>query len=263
MCFRNDDVQTDYTCNDPTDKIVQKSWDRLSGTYWSDRVLGDKKPNEESEIDNICCGSRRYCSGNSDKSLDIECTVALGNTGEYRSNSDNIEILDTDDTSDISSMAVKCCDIEDVITLETTSEIPEGDNNQLIERFTNMYTVEGFNNTRPNVQQDCRIIKSELISELKVNENQVVIDCKLNKQGEKYLIKVYFISNKENPLPEGLQEKLKKGVKIERLGITVKPTVSGLEDIDVEEGLGNKKMIIILISLIIAGIIGGIYLMNK
>ena len=154
-------------------------------------------------------------------------------------------------------------DIEDVITLETTSEIPEGDNNQLIERFTNMYTVEGFNNTRPNVQQDCRIIKSELISELKVNENQVVIDCKLNKQGEKYLIKVYFISNKENPLPEGLQEKLKKGVKIERLGITVKPTVSGLEDIDVEEGLGNKKMIIILISLIIAGIIGGIYLMNK
>ena len=70
-------------------------------------------------------------------------------------------------------------------------------------------------------------------------------------------------SNKENPLPECLQEKLKKGVKIERLGITVKPTVSGLEDIDVEEGLGNKKMIIILISLIIAGIIGGIYLMNK
>ena len=113
-----------------------------------------------------------------------------------------------------------------------------------------------------NIKRDCRIIKSELINELAINDDQIVIDCKFAKENDKYLIKVYFISNEENPLPEGLNDKLKEGINIQRLGIKVTPTVvTGLED---EEKSSNKtSLIILIISILISIILGGIYMFNK
>ena len=49
------------------------------------------------------------------------------------------------------------------------------DNNQQIERFTNMY--EGFSTIPIN---ECSKIKNDLLSELNIDENQLTFDCKLN-----------------------------------------------------------------------------------
>ena len=90
-------------------------------------------------------------------------------------------------------------------------------NNNTMKFLTNTYSIEGIDNKTNNIKRDCRIIKSELINELAINDDQIVIDCKFAKENDKYLIKVYFISNEENPLPEGLNDKLKEGINIQRL----------------------------------------------
>ena len=135
-------------------------------------------------------------------------------------------------------------------------------NNNTMKFLTNTYSIEGIDNKTNNIKRDCRIIKSELINELAINDDQIVIDCKFAKENDKYLIKVYFISNEENPLPEGLNDKLKEGINIQRLGIKVTPTVvTGLED---EEKSSNKtSLIILIISILISIILGGIYMFNK
>ena len=173
-------------------------------------------------------------------------------------------VLDEDGNIDNNTI-INCCNIPDITSYEldqitkfTNMEEPftnkNIDNNNMYESFTNI--IEGASNI--DATNNCSVIKEELLTKLAIPEEQLILDCKLNKQGTKHLIKAHIISTQANPISEEHHEKLFAGIKIDSLGIEVKSKL-GIK----EEGGGKAVIVIILIILIIAAIIGGIYMVKE
>ena len=275
LCTGNDDSSSNETCGDKN--IILRNYSGLSGTRWSDIDLGNRK-SEEGE-DDTCCREKEYCNHVDESTISakypegietVKCSFTIGDetiVGDKKGGSDKIEIF-RDDNGNIDSITkINCCSkipgltstewemVARFTNIEEHFTNKNIDNNNMYKPFTNI--IEGVSNININTKDNCNVIKEELIKKLDIPKEQLILECKLNKQGTKYLIKAHTISTKNNPIPKDYHEKILDGIKIDSLGIEIKPKLDLTE-----EKMDKRVIIIILVLLIIAAIIGGIYMVK-
>ena len=255
-------------------------------------------PRKNSDTIKVCNDDRSLCPVNQKVSNCCYKLVCSENEEEYREEDINcasigddwdilpLEVRPNLLNVDLDNRIYDCCDGPDdqqvqqdtfSVPVPRTSapdvggfsnmELHEGfqnkNNSNIMDRMS-MDIIEGYENEDEddggiNVEENCDLIKKDLIEALGIVPEQLKYDCELNDDETEFIINTTIYPTEDNPITDNIKEKISSGIELKSLGVTTsKPIQPERVWLGGGKGIGDTPpiMIIVIIAIILTTIGG-------